>query len=45
MALYTYADGLPARVEILRPSLGDVDLEPFQDRYRLPLRVSVGFAA
>lgn len=39
------ADGLPVGVEILYPSLGDVDLEPLRDRYGLDLKVPFRFAA
>lgn len=39
------ADGLPVGVEILYPSLGDVDLEPLRDRYGLELKVPFRFAA
>jgi hypothetical protein len=36
---------LPVGVEILYPSLGDVDLEPLRDRYGLDLKVPFRFAA
>jgi uncharacterized protein YuzE len=39
------ANGLPVGVEILYPSLGDVDLEPLRDRYGLDLKVPFRFAA
>lgn len=39
------ADGQPVGVEILYPSLGDVDLEPLRDRYGLELKVPFRFAA
>ncbi len=38
-------DGRPVGVEILYPSLGDVDLQPLRDRYGLELRVPLRFAA
>lgn len=38
-------DGLPVGVEILYPSLGDVDLEPLRDRFGLELKVPFRFAA
>jgi uncharacterized protein YuzE len=39
------ADGRLVGVEILYPSLGDVDLEPLRDRYGLELRFPFWFAA
>lgn len=39
------ANGSPVGVEILYPSLGDVDLEPLRDRYGLDLKVPFRFAA
>lgn len=39
------AEGYPVGVEILYPSLGDIDLEPLRDRYGLELRVPFRFAA
>ncbi len=38
-------DGRPVGVEILYPSLGDVDLGPLRERYGLELRVPFRFAA
>jgi uncharacterized protein YuzE len=38
-------DGRPVGVEILYPSLGDVDLEPLRERYGLELRLPFRFAA
>ncbi len=38
-------DGRPVGVEILYPSLGDVDLGPLRDRYGLELKVPFRFAA
>jgi uncharacterized protein YuzE len=37
--------GRPVGVEILYPSLGDVDLEPLRERYGLELKVPFRFAA
>jgi uncharacterized protein YuzE len=39
------AEGRPVGVEILYPSLGDVDLEPLRERYGLELRIPFRFAA
>lgn len=39
------ADGRPVGVEILYPSLGDVDLEPLRERYGLKLSLPFRFAA
>jgi uncharacterized protein YuzE len=38
-------DGRPVGVEILYPTLGDVDLKPLRKRYGLELRVPFRFAA
>ena len=39
------ADGRPVGVEILYPSLGDVDLKPLRERYGLELSLPFRFAA
>ena len=39
------ADGRLVGVEILYPSLGDVDLEPLRERYGLELNLPFRFAA
>lgn len=38
-------DGRPVGVEILYPSMGDVDLGPLRERYGLELKVPFRFAA